>query len=349
MSLPVFYHYPDKSAFAYSIDVPNGAKVDFMKDGFVYAWQPCDPTEKFKIYPGFVGYVFKSVDFYNDFVRTGEECWSYRGGLDCRLHFKVGRGIHRWDDGDVYEGEFDTNHMHGQGVYTFKNGRKYVGEFKDDEPSGQGVMTWPDGTSFTGFFTEGTFDRSKPSEIVFSDGEMCKGRLDGRMKYLWDSINEYCILDMGKADPTYEGKPAAGGYWREAKIAKIEFENKKETNLDEADEEDENEEDEEDEEGENDKDEEDKEGENDKDEEGENEEDEANKWITNSTIFCNGCAASRPNILSQEITYFNCLKTCEFDRPSCIGCCQSLTNDDFYVSKVLKGVKCYRKVYLCKK
>jgi len=311
MSLPKFYQYPDESAFAYSIDVPNGAKVDFMKDGVVNAWHPCKPGENFKIYPGFVGYVFESIDLYNDFVRTGEECWSYRGGLDCRLHFKVGRGIQRWDDGDVYEGEFDVNDMHGQGVYTFKNGRKYVGEFKDDEPSGQGVMTWPDGTTFTGFFSEGTFDTSKPCEIIFSDGEMCRGRLDGRMKHLWDSMHDYCIGDMGKADPVYEGKPAAAGYWREAKIAKIEFEKKEEPEA--------------------------------------GKEDQEDNWATTSTILCNACTPSNPHTLCQETTHITCLKSCEFIRPACFSCHEDLTEKDFYVRKLCNGVECYRKVYICKK
>jgi hypothetical protein len=229
MSLPKVYQYPTESAFACSIDVPNGAKVDFMKDGVVNAWMLCESEENFAQHPGYVGYIFESVEFYNNFTRNPQEkCWIYRGGLQCCTHFKTGPGLMKWSNGDVYRGRFDVNSMDGQGAYTFADGREYIGEFESDEPTGQGKMTWSNGTSFTGFFSEGTFDVTKPCEITFSNGEMCRGRLDGIMKYLWDSTRDYCIWDMHSADPVIEGKETSGGYWREGQIKKIKFEKKNE-------------------------------------------------------------------------------------------------------------------------
>uniref|UniRef100_A0A6C0B0R1 MYND-type domain-containing protein n=1 Tax=viral metagenome TaxID=1070528 RepID=A0A6C0B0R1_9ZZZZ len=235
MSLPMVYQYPSESAFACSIDIPNGAKMDFMKSGVVNMWLPCDSVEHFTEHPGFVGLIFESVEYYNEFTRNPQEkCWSYRGGLQCCTHFRSGLGQMRWNDGDVYQGEFSVNSMDGRGIYTFKDGRKYIGEFDSDEPHGQGTVTWPDGTSFTGSFFEGKFDVSKPCNIVFKDGKMCeKKRLDADLKCKWDGIHDYYIWDMGKAEPVnLESKTISGIYWKESQITQIKFEKKEEANSD---------------------------------------------------------------------------------------------------------------------
>jgi hypothetical protein len=231
MSLPKVYQYPAEFAFACSIDIPNGAKIDFMKNGVVNAWLPCETLENFTQHPGFVGYIFESVEYYNNFTRNSQEkCWSYRGGLQCLTHFRSGLGQMRWSNGDVYQGEFNINYMDGRGIYTFKDGRKYIGEFEADDPHGQGTVTWPDGTSFTGSFFKGKYDMSQPYNIVFKDGKMYEKKLlDTHLKCRWDGIHDYYIWDMRKSDPVaVEGKDISGSYCLQGKIKQIQFEKEEE-------------------------------------------------------------------------------------------------------------------------
>ena len=41
---------------------------------------------------------------------------------------KVGEGLYHFANGDVYEGEFDSDRMQGLGVYTFATQGRYEGQ-----------------------------------------------------------------------------------------------------------------------------------------------------------------------------------------------------------------------------
>ena len=40
-----------------------------------------------------------------------------------------GRGVLRWPDGKVYEGDFIEDKRHGHGLFKWKDGREYEGEW----------------------------------------------------------------------------------------------------------------------------------------------------------------------------------------------------------------------------
>lgn len=44
--------------------------------------------------------------------------------------------------GDVYEGAWKNEMMHGKGVYTYHNGDKYDGEWREDKRHGKGCVTY---------------------------------------------------------------------------------------------------------------------------------------------------------------------------------------------------------------
>ncbi len=50
------------------------------------------------------------------------------------------KGILRWDDGDVFEGEFEDDEK-VRGTFKWKGGDVYTGEFKDSLMHGQYVAT----------------------------------------------------------------------------------------------------------------------------------------------------------------------------------------------------------------
>lgn len=52
----------------------------------------------------------------------------YRGGIVKGA--KTGLGQFEYGTGDVYDGEFQVDFMHGYGVYTFASGGLYQGQVK---------------------------------------------------------------------------------------------------------------------------------------------------------------------------------------------------------------------------
>ena len=55
-------------------------------------------------------------------------------------------GIFTYDDGSIYEGEFEDGKVHGQGTYTWSDGTMYDGRrsrtaFRDGAPA---RLTWPE-------------------------------------------------------------------------------------------------------------------------------------------------------------------------------------------------------------
>ena len=58
-----------------------------------------------------------------------------------------GRGIYRWADGDVYEGEYKDDEMEGQGTFLYASGDIEVGFYKAGTDVGEGIKWTADGRS----------------------------------------------------------------------------------------------------------------------------------------------------------------------------------------------------------
>lgn len=54
------------------------------------------------------------------------------------------KGVYKWADGKMYEGEFYKDKRHGKGVLTWKSGKKYDGEWVDGKMHGEGKMYSPE-------------------------------------------------------------------------------------------------------------------------------------------------------------------------------------------------------------
>ena len=59
-------------------------------------------------------------------------------------------GIHTYENGDVYEGEWKDNNRHGFGKYTFIYGDIYEGEWRNNKNDGVGKYTWANGDVYEG-------------------------------------------------------------------------------------------------------------------------------------------------------------------------------------------------------
>ena len=76
---------------------------------------------------------------YNDGFYEGEFIYDKREG----------KGKKTWTDGpskgDVYDGEWKNDKMHGKGIYKYHNGKEYNGEWNCGDMHGWGIMKYTDG------------------------------------------------------------------------------------------------------------------------------------------------------------------------------------------------------------
>ena len=68
----------------------------------------------------------------------------YEGSRDSNGK-RSGKGIYRWDDGTVYDGEWLDDDRHGLGVERIADGNIYEGEYRADKASGHGIYRYADG------------------------------------------------------------------------------------------------------------------------------------------------------------------------------------------------------------
>ncbi len=115
---------------------------------------------------------------------------------DCPKKKKECKGVRKYDDGSVYDGEFTYGEPNGMGTLTLSNGNKYVGQFQDglrsgngkmeytngdifegewatDKKHGAGTYTWADGTKYVGNYFEGVMQGE--GTITLKNGESYEG------------------------------------------------------------------------------------------------------------------------------------------------------------------------------
>jgi len=114
---------------------------------------------------------------------------------------KNGKGKMTWtadpSKGDIYEGEWKDDNMHGKGIYKFHGGKIYSGEWYCGDMHGQGIMKYNDG------FYEGEFIHDKregkgkktwtdgPSKGDVYDGEWKNDKMHGKGIYKYHNGKEY--------------------------------------------------------------------------------------------------------------------------------------------------------------
>jgi hypothetical protein len=119
---------------------------------------------------------------------------SLEGNFDRRRRL-VGVGTKRYDNGEVYEGEFDAGLLpHGQGTYTWPSGHKFVGHHVHNEMDGPGQLTFPDESVYDGEFKHDK--QNGKGVMIYADGNVYEGQFandapHGIGKYTWANGDTY--------------------------------------------------------------------------------------------------------------------------------------------------------------
>jgi len=106
----------------------------------------------------------------------------YEGGL--KNDHKHGKGIMKFADGRVFEGEYIRGQM-VQGKTTYQDGSVYSGSWVDGMRHGRGKCVFVDGSEYEGEFREGNFHGR--GKMTWNDGgwyvgDWCEGEMHGRGK-----------------------------------------------------------------------------------------------------------------------------------------------------------------------
>lgn len=76
-----------------------------------------------------------------------------------------GVGFYRWDDGNLYFGEWKDGKRTGLGILVSGGGNYYLGHFQSDMINGEGMNLYPDGSKNVGTWMNGNFQPNPQYDI----------------------------------------------------------------------------------------------------------------------------------------------------------------------------------------
>jgi len=116
-----------------------------------------------------------------------------------------------FDNGLLYEGDFDGKYISGQGVITYSNGDHYIGSFENGLRDGQGVYTWNTGEKYDGNWVNdrmegiGIYYYSSSDSGLKLSGFFLNGLPEGDCQYfLTESLSYKTSWKNGKCMKVYE-------------------------------------------------------------------------------------------------------------------------------------------------
>ena len=115
----------------------------------------------------------------------------YEGEYDTSK--KHGRGKMVWSNGDVYEGQWDQNSIQGVGRLEYADKEVYEGEWKNDLRHGKGKVYHTDDSEYEGDFVEGRM--TGHGTYVYSDNSHYEGDLEDGVREGY-GVMIYANLDV---------------------------------------------------------------------------------------------------------------------------------------------------------
>ena len=121
-------------------------------------------------------------------------------GIDFKC--KAGKGIMKYKNGDIYEGEWKKDFREGKGIMKYKIGDIYEGEWKNDLRGGKGIMKFRTGDNYKGEWVNDL--REGQGIMKYINGEEYEGE--------WKKD-----LRDGKGIFKYKNNDIRKGIWKEDK------------------------------------------------------------------------------------------------------------------------------------
>ena len=109
--------------------------------------------------------------------REGKGIFKYNNGNiyegDWKNNNIEGKGIFYSNNGDKYDGEWKANKFEGKGIFYYKSGDKYEGEWKNHKREGRGIYTYKSGSRYEGEYK--TDKREGKGIYYWNDGDRYEG------------------------------------------------------------------------------------------------------------------------------------------------------------------------------
>jgi hypothetical protein len=141
--------------------------------------------------------VLKSALFAGDDEdSSGDESGVYEGERNVAGQME-GRGIERYADGAVYEGEFKADKREGRGKYVWPSGAVYDGEWKADKIEGCGKYVFADGDVYEGEFKAGK--QEGRGIYRYANGDVYEGEWKANEYYDSDFDDDFSVCPPAMA------------------------------------------------------------------------------------------------------------------------------------------------------
>ena len=192
------------------------SKVSYIESAILELKQDLTSFVSSSSSPGLRKSSFSQKKYENGNVYMGE----FSGSL------REGRGRYIWASGDTYEGEWVKDKQHGMGKSTWAGGNSYVGYFENNDKSGIGEYIWGDGSSYVGGWREnkmngvGRYRWTDGKEYI---GEWETGNREGLGIMIYKNGNRY-EGEIHKGKPQGQGTlyeklgKTLRGQWQNGKI-----------------------------------------------------------------------------------------------------------------------------------
>ena len=125
-------------------------------------------------------------------MHTYDPGGSYTG--EFKFGTRHGDGTYVYDDGTIYEGEWSYGKSNGHGTLSVSDGSIYVGEFKNNSPSGHGSFTYPNGDKYVGDWKDGKWHGQGVNSLANGleyEGDFENDEWHGHGKLIIPNGNEY--------------------------------------------------------------------------------------------------------------------------------------------------------------
>ncbi len=155
---------------------------------------------------------------------NGKGIYKYSNGAvyegDFVNNLKNGIGVMVWQSGDKYIGEWKAGYITGKGKLIYKDGRIYEGDFLKDQIEGKGTMIYKDGSKYIGDFKNGL--KNGQGKYTFANGTIEEGEFinsiyQNPMNASYTCVKGDCNKGIGTYNFAYGPRTSYTGQFKDGK------------------------------------------------------------------------------------------------------------------------------------